>query len=197
MEAGICKKNRSAKAPPFLTLGGNPVLDFCNTLLVHSDHSEDRLLTARDAESFVKSIFSQKLSLTEKQFLVILHLRSCLREYFFSILEKRMNTENSKPLADFLASVKLVLGRNSKDKKFSELLVLEKEKKYLQPIISEFFEFNRTFDAERIRKCANKNCSHLFYDTSKNNARLWCTMKSCGNLHKARSFQARLKNIPL
>jgi predicted RNA-binding Zn ribbon-like protein len=194
MQTGRLKNKHPDQNPSFLTLGGNPVLDFCNTLLIHSDRREDRLLTSKDAESFLKFFFQQKLSLTKKQFTLLLHLRFCFREYFYSLIEKKSNTNKRSHLTEFLESLKLVIEWHATNNNFSKLSVSDKKRKYLESMISEFFEFNRRFDGERIRKCANKNCSHLFYDVSKRNTRIWCTMKSCGNLHKARRFQARSKN---
>lgn len=44
---------------------------------------------------------------------------------------------------------------------------------------------------ERIRVCANRKCTHLFYDTSKPGTRRWCDMGSCGNLEKVRRHRKR------
>jgi len=43
----------------------------------------------------------------------------------------------------------------------------------------------------RIRECANDTCGWIFVDRSKNRSRRWCSMSDCGNLEKARRFQAR------
>lgn len=37
----------------------------------------------------------------------------------------------------------------------------------------------------RVRKCAQHDCSGLFYDTSKAGRRQWCRMETCGNRAKA------------
>lgn len=46
-------------------------------------------------------------------------------------------------------------------------------------------------DFDRLKVCPNLNCSWLFIDRSKNHSRRWCDMGVCGNLAKARRFQAR------
>jgi predicted RNA-binding Zn ribbon-like protein len=49
-------------------------------------------------------------------------------------------------------------------------------------------------DPARLRVCASSaNCGWLFYDTSKNGARRWCSMETCGNSAKARRHHARRK----
>jgi predicted RNA-binding Zn ribbon-like protein len=45
---------------------------------------------------------------------------------------------------------------------------------------------------KRVRPCVG--CKQLFLDTSRNNRRRWCDMKSCGNRAKARAFQLRRRN---
>lgn len=47
-------------------------------------------------------------------------------------------------------------------------------------------------EPERLKQCpAPDGCGWLFYDTSKNRTRRWCSMRMCGNGAKARRFQHR------
>ncbi len=48
-------------------------------------------------------------------------------------------------------------------------------------------------ERSRVRKCAGYPCGWLFLDTSKNQSRRWCDMKSCGNRAKARRHYARIR----
>jgi len=49
-------------------------------------------------------------------------------------------------------------------------------------------------DLDRLKQCpAPDGCGWLFYDTSKNRTRRWCSMRMCGNGAKARRFQRRLR----
>jgi predicted RNA-binding Zn ribbon-like protein len=41
-------------------------------------------------------------------------------------------------------------------------------------------------EAQNIRECAEESCGWLFVDRSRNRARRWCDMKTCGNRAKAR-----------
>ncbi len=46
-------------------------------------------------------------------------------------------------------------------------------------------ELLRTGQHARFKECANDaSCGWLFYDTSKNNSRRWCSMASCGTAEK-------------
>ena len=45
---------------------------------------------------------------------------------------------------------------------------------------------------DRVRECPGADgCGWLFYDTSKNGSRRWCSMEGCGNVAKARRLYAR------
>lgn len=46
-------------------------------------------------------------------------------------------------------------------------------------------------ERELVRACAGETCRWLYVDRSRNHARRWCDMRSCGNRAKARRFQAR------
>jgi len=45
----------------------------------------------------------------------------------------------------------------------------------------------------RVRHCADPRCARVFYDGTKNAARRWCDMATCGNRAKAARHRARLK----
>ncbi len=44
---------------------------------------------------------------------------------------------------------------------------------------------------ERLKACRADDCYWVFVDTAKNHSRAWCSMRSCGNRAKARSFRER------
>lgn len=46
-------------------------------------------------------------------------------------------------------------------------------------------------EAARLKRCANPDCSYVFYDTSTNRSRRWCFSNVCGNLMHVRTFRAR------
>lgn len=45
----------------------------------------------------------------------------------------------------------------------------------------------------RVRRCADPRCGRVFFDGTKNAARRWCDMATCGNRAKAARHRARLK----
>lgn len=50
-----------------------------------------------------------------------------------------------------------------------------------------------TFESgpERIRCCGASDCNLIFHDSSRPNARRWCSMKRCGNRTKIRNYRAK------
>ena len=46
-------------------------------------------------------------------------------------------------------------------------------------------------EVQRVRACEAETCQWLFLDNSKSHTRRWCKMKVCGNRVKARRYQAR------
>lgn len=48
-------------------------------------------------------------------------------------------------------------------------------------------------DPSRLKRCANPDCIHYFYDISKNQKRRWCSMRLCGNRMKAAAHYRRRK----
>jgi predicted RNA-binding Zn ribbon-like protein len=49
---------------------------------------------------------------------------------------------------------------------------------------------------ERLKACPREECEWAFYDKSKNRSGRWCTMESCGNIEKAKSFRERHRGAP-
>jgi predicted RNA-binding Zn ribbon-like protein len=49
-------------------------------------------------------------------------------------------------------------------------------------------------ELRRIRQCAGDPCGWLFYDTSRNRRRRWCSMEGCGNRAKARRYYERRRD---
>jgi predicted RNA-binding Zn ribbon-like protein len=48
-------------------------------------------------------------------------------------------------------------------------------------------------DHSLVRKCENPSCVMVFYDTTKNHQRRWCSMEICGNRHKAALHRKKKK----
>jgi len=56
----------------------------------------------------------------------------------------------------------------------------------LWPVIHDACELLTSQELARVGKCADEKCGWLFFDTSKNRSRRWCSMNDCGNRAKVR-----------
>ena len=62
----------------------------------------------------------------------------------------------------------------------------------LTPVVRSAVDLLVSPDVDRVRTCAATACAWLFLDTTKNRARRWCDMKTCGNREKVRRFRDSL-----
>jgi predicted RNA-binding Zn ribbon-like protein len=61
----------------------------------------------------------------------------------------------------------------------------------LWPVMRSAAELLTSGELSRVGICAGDGCGWLFFDTSKNRSRRWCSMKDCGNRAKARRYHRR------
>lgn len=60
-------------------------------------------------------------------------------------------------------------------------------------IAKSFSDMLCNYDLSRIKICDNPDCGWVFYDTSKNKSRRWCSDKLCGNVMKVRRYREKQK----
>lgn len=58
-------------------------------------------------------------------------------------------------------------------------------------IALDFARFVCEAEPARLKRCANHDCTLVFYDRGRNNTRRWCSMSACGNRDKVARFRAR------
>ena len=59
----------------------------------------------------------------------------------------------------------------------------------LTPVVRSAVDLLVSPELDRVRTCAAVACAWLFLDATKNRARRWCDMKTCGNREKVRRFR--------
>jgi predicted RNA-binding Zn ribbon-like protein len=65
------------------------------------------------------------------------------------------------------------------------------ERSLLLPIAEAAAELLTKRDLSLLKRCENPACVLLYYDTTKNHARRWCSMAFCGNRHKVAAHYRR------
>ncbi|WP_329093110.1 CGNR zinc finger domain-containing protein [Actinomadura citrea] len=68
--------------------------------------------------------------------------------------------------------------------------------KALGRIAAAYFAAYAGGDWSRVRRCPAHDCAWVFWDSSKNASRRWCSMRVCGNRAKARAFTERRATRP-
>lgn len=88
------------------------------------------------------------------------------------------------------ASIRLSLERGSTGLRLVETLNTGRDGASAV-IAADFARFVCEAEPQRLRHCSNPACTMVFYDTSKNGTRRWCSMSICGNRDKVARFRAR------
>lgn len=182
--------------PSFLRLGGHPILDFVNTKVIHSTSTEDRLEIPDKARLFFEDIFQISCACTENQFTTMIKHRHMFREFFEAmIFNSKSKFSSINRINSFLSKLSFSPALTISNTEEVKSLWKSNKNDSIQAstLIFQFLNFFEEAELSRLKKCANPNCSHLFYDVSRNKTRNWCSMKSCGNIMKAREFYKRSK----
>jgi len=61
------------------------------------------------------------------------------------------------------------------------------------PIVESAADALISGEIQRVRRCADSRCQHVFFDNTKNGRRRWCDMSTCGNRAKAARHREKLK----
>lgn len=184
------------KNPYFLKLAGVPVLDFVNTWIKHSSHSEDQLSSPEMTAMFFRDFFQEEVKLSNLDYKKILKIRTQLRMLFGHLSKPRAKTDTSKfwPFNKlFKVNFSLLDQVFLPNPQNVRCVQIDMGSQSESILLNQTINFIERLEPLRLKNCQNKNCSHFFYDTSKAGTRTWCSMKSCGNLAKVQKFRKNLK----
>jgi predicted RNA-binding Zn ribbon-like protein len=181
---------------------GKLPLDFANTAEWHrsSNPSEmvnsysDLVRWSQDAGLFDAGAAQAMLSEADqhpRQAKAVLRRSLSLREAIFGIFTSVAGDE--KPKESDLALLNQFLGDASQaqhlvhtSEGFDWVWDQETLDRMLGPIARSAADLLTSDDLKRVGVCADdRGCGWLFFDTSRNHSRRWCSMESCGNRAKA------------
>jgi len=191
---------------------GKLPLDFANTAEFHaSDNPDEMLETFSDLMSWaveadllsgiVGQDLLEKAKLEPQEASKALQKAIELREVIFRIISAI--AEGAEPYKNDISDFNLALADALKKTQISptvdgfEWTWRSNEKsfeKMLWPILRETADLLTSKDIGRVGRCADdRGCGYLFFDTSRNHSRRWCSMESCGNRAKAKRHYQRKK----
>ena len=196
----------AGRANPFDWSGGDPALDFVNTLDERpSGAPVENLATYGDLVRFaelaglMKASASRRLrSLTASNCSGIARRARELREHLYAILAAgRSGKTVPKASLDAIGSEvrrahaarELVATATSNAAKYSWISPSSPEIP-LHACALAIETLLVTADRSRIRKCGASDCEVYFIDTSKAHRRQWCSMQNCGNREKQRRWRS-------
>jgi predicted RNA-binding Zn ribbon-like protein len=196
-------------ALPFEFTGGNPCLDFANTVDDRaSDDVQERLTdyerllewgTAAGVLTGKTTAHLRRLATARPADALAtlrdaIGLRGTIYEIFSSLAQRRAIPGTA--LASLNASVYRAAGHSRlvpANRRFT-LEWVDPERhldSMLWPVSQSAAELLTGTEMNYVRQCASESCSWLFLDRSKNHRRRWCDMKICGNRDKARRYYKR------
>jgi predicted RNA-binding Zn ribbon-like protein len=192
------------KRPDFLLLGAHPAIDFVNTLVPPPGLDIEFLQSWPDVIDWLKETKlsdGQNLEVSESDTPQALETVRNLRHAWRTTLEEIMAGSAVKPL--LIKQLNRILGLDT----FSETLYVESKRSFhlrrsrsllkgrhlaLTILARSIAEFLIRAEFKYLRHCANTDsCALVFYDTTKNHRRQWCSNSMCGNRYKVAQFRQR------
>ena len=198
------------EASGYIFVGGHLCLDFLNTEVIRNGSPLDLLADFDDLVSWlVEARVIDKAESREaldkwsgkregtKVFAQALEFRAVLRNLVERIAKgKSIQQSSVDAINDLLSNrpgylqIKRVRGG------FERYVQAETVEpvQLIVPIAMSASELLCYADLTRIKKCKNPDCVIFFCDTTKNQARNWCSMKSCGNRMKVAAHYYRKRS---
>jgi predicted RNA-binding Zn ribbon-like protein len=190
--------------PDFLLLGAHPAIDFANTLVLPPGPDIEFLQSWQDVIDWLRETElsgGQNLEVAEPDAPAALETVRNLRHAWKTTLEQIMARHGVQ--AQFIKQLNRILCLDT----FSETLGVEGKIGFhlyrsrslltgrplaLAILARSIAEFLITAEFKYLRRCANTDsCVLVFYDTTKNHRRQWCSNSMCGNRYKVAEFRRR------
>ena len=190
--------------PDFLLLGAHPAIDFVNTFVPPPGQDIEFLESWQDLIVWLKETGlsdGKNLELSASEAAQALQTVRNLRHAWRTTLEEIMAGHGVSPqfikqLNRFLALDKFSESLSAGGKYSFHLhrsrLPLAGQPLALAILARSIAEFLIVAEFKYLRRCANTDsCALIFYDTTKNHRRQWCSNSMCGNRYKVAEFRRR------
>jgi predicted RNA-binding Zn ribbon-like protein len=193
-----------AKRPDFFLLGAHPAIDFANSLVPPPGLDIEFLQSWQDVIDWLKETKlsdGKNLEVSESDAPHALESVRNLRHAWRTALDEIMAGRGARP--EFMKQLNDILCLDT----FSESLYVEGKRSFhlhrsrlplegthlaLAILARSMAEFLITAEFKYLRRCANTDsCVLVFYDTTKNHRRQWCSNSMCGNRYKVAEFRRR------
>ena len=190
--------NPSEKRGVFLA--SDPALDFLNTEWPTPNGKEDFFETDEDVFTWLHQAGLASQGVTEARPTGgLLRAARALRAVLRSLVESRKSGKHPdfSDLNAFLTAAEShpqLVWTKSKAVVLETVRSTETPEQILAPVALKAAELFSTADFRRVRRCGEETCVHWFLDTTRPGRRRWCSMATCGNRLKVKSYRQRLKS---
>lgn len=179
--------------------GGRPAVDFVNTHRERWRRGVETLVTPGDlATWFVRAgVMESSAPVTRTVLEQARELREAIDALVVAQIEGRPSPADAITLVDDWlvfagARPQLVLGEDA-NAVLTERAAADSPRRALGMVALDAAQMLGTAQRSRIRICASETCSGRFFDRSPAGKRRWCSMRTCGNVTKARRHRERQK----
>lgn len=192
-------KNSRAVEKRGVFLASNSALDFLNTEWPTPHGKEDFFETDEDVFIWLRQAGLaaegvEEVRPTGALFKAARALRAVLRSLVQS--RKAGKTPDFSELNAFLVAAQShpqLVWTRSKSVALETVRAADTAEEILAPVALIAAELFSTADFRRVRRCGEQTCVHWFLDTTRPGRRRWCSMATCGNRLKVKSYRQRLK----
>ena len=181
-------------------LAGDPALDFLNTEWPTPSGREDFFETDEDVFIWLRQAgLAPEGVRSVRPSGALLRAAKALRAILRSLVESRKagKVPDLSDLNAFLVAAEShpqLSWTNSKTIAMKAVRAADTAEQVLAPVALKAAELFSTADFRRVRRCDDPSCVHWFYDLTRPGRRRWCSMATCGNRLKVKTYRKRLKS---
>ena len=197
---GRMLKNSRPAEKKGVFLASHPALDFLNTQWPTASGTEDFFETDEDVLSWLRQAGLAPAGVTEvRPSGALLRAAHALRTVIRTMVESR-KAGKIPDLSDLNAFLVAAQSHPQLSWTPSKTIVMKTVRaantaeQVLSPVALEAAELFSTADFRRVRRCDDPSCVHWFYDLTRPGRRRWCSMATCGNRLKVKTYRRRLKS---
>ena len=180
-------------------LASDPSLDFLNTEWPTASGKEDFFETDEDVFTWLGQAGLAPDRVQEvRPTGALLRAARALRAVLRTLVEARKagKVPDFSDLNAFLVAAQShpqLIWTKSKSVALKTVRTADTAEEILAPVALKAAELFSTADFRRVRRCGEQTCVHWFLDTTRPGRRRWCSMATCGNRLKVKSYRQRLK----
>jgi predicted RNA-binding Zn ribbon-like protein len=180
-------------------LASDPSLDFLNTEWPTASGKEDFFETDEDVFSWLRQAGLASDGAEEvRPTGALLRAARALRAVLRTLVESRKagKVPDFSDLNAFLVAAQShlqLVWTKSRSIEVKTVRAADTAEQILAPVALKAAELFSTADFRRVRRCGEQTCVHWFLDTTRPGRRRWCSMATCGNRLKVKSYRERLK----